>query len=170
MKLTVHEQNQATLDTGEDPCLFQAPRGLKGSGDSRGKDLYQHPRKGLPPSLLPSPVVTTTRGEGGDHPHIPDHGRAVPGSAGAGLSGYRGPACISHSPVLGIRDARGVLDHTITLPRPTVSRVGGVIHTAPLPGVRDRMHILSHPCRGYPAVRLHRSTGTCRHRFRVDNF
>jgi hypothetical protein len=49
MKLTVHEQNQATLDTGEDPCLFQAPRGLKGSGYSRGKDLYQHPRKGLPP-------------------------------------------------------------------------------------------------------------------------
>lgn len=48
MKMTVHEQNQATLDTGEDTCLFQAPRGPGHGGYSRGKDLYQHLRKSLP--------------------------------------------------------------------------------------------------------------------------
>ncbi|MCU0631762.1 MAG: hypothetical protein MUC66_02165 [Methanolinea sp.] len=48
MELTVHEKSNSTLDTNRDSCLFRAQRGPADSAYPRGKDLYEHTRRGLP--------------------------------------------------------------------------------------------------------------------------
>ncbi|OPX73880.1 MAG: hypothetical protein A4E39_00759 [Methanoregulaceae archaeon PtaB.Bin152] len=48
IKKIVHEQNNTTLDTEQDTCLFRAPRDPERGVFMRGRDLYEHPRKDLP--------------------------------------------------------------------------------------------------------------------------
>ena len=49
MKTTVYDAGKAVLNTEKDSCLYQAPRDLKGGAYERGRDLYIHSRRNLPP-------------------------------------------------------------------------------------------------------------------------
>lgn len=46
MQLTVQEKQSSTLDTERDICLFKAQRDPSLAAFTRGRDLYEHSRKG----------------------------------------------------------------------------------------------------------------------------
>lgn len=49
MMMIVNDAGNAVLDTERDACLYQAPRDPEGMAHERGRDLYVHTRKDLPP-------------------------------------------------------------------------------------------------------------------------
>lgn len=49
MQLTVQEKNRSTLNTEQDICLFRAQRDPSLAAFTRGRDLYEHSRKGQTP-------------------------------------------------------------------------------------------------------------------------
>lgn len=49
MEKTVHDKQDSTLDINKDTCLFRAQRDRGSAAYSRGKDLYMHSRKDMPP-------------------------------------------------------------------------------------------------------------------------
>ena len=161
MKLTVHEQNQATLDTGEDPCLFQAPRGLKESGESREKTSTS-----INERVCPLSTTFTgghcNQGSGRRSPSYPRSWQG--GSWKRGGWSVRISGTSVHPPFSGPGDtgcSRSSRPHhhpaagSFSLPRSPVSRVGGVIHTAPLPGYGTGCTFSHIPVPG----RKHRTTG-----------